>query len=59
MPKCSVTLSHLGVHLVVDDEVAALGPVAVAHRLGGRHHVLAHALGRTHQRLTLARPADR
>ena len=44
-------LSHLGVHLLVNDEVAALPPVAIPHGLGGGDDVLAHGLGRTDQRL--------
>ena len=40
-------LFYLCVHLVVDDEVPGLPPVPVPHGFAGRHHVLAHALGRS------------
>ena len=36
---------HLAVHLVVDNEVPGLRPVAVPHGLAGGHDVLPHALG--------------
>ena len=45
---------YLGVHLVVDDEVAAGLPVADLHGLAGCDDVLAHALRRPDQRLALA-----
>lgn len=42
---------HLGIHLLVDDEVATQLVIAHTHRLRGGHHVLAHRLGNAHQRL--------
>jgi hypothetical protein len=41
-------IPYLAIHLVVDDVVPGLLPVAVPHGLAGRHHVFPHALRRPH-----------
>ena len=45
--------THLSIHFVIDDEVFASVPVASLHGLGGRNHVLSHALWGSGQSLPL------
>ena len=47
---------YLRVHFIVDDELLALLPVAVPHRLGSGDDMLTHRFRRSDQRLTFARP---
>ena len=45
---------HLVVHLLVDEELHAVAPLAVAHGARGGHHVLAHVLRRSDHGLAFA-----
>merc|ERR1719210_1850975 len=46
-------IPDLGIHLVIDNEIASLLPVSVPHCLAGSHNMFPHTLWRTNQRLSL------
>lgn len=48
------SISDLGIHLFVDDEIVGLFPESITHGFGSGNDVLSHGLGRASNGLSLA-----